>query len=145
MAVGDEHSICINIEPTVQVIFHSQLLMAAMGGLEREDWIQWKQHWWAFLSAGRTPRRDSSALESTMLGSSDKLFTSLQTMLWEPVLPCTAASLLGTTSREEPEKHLKCSSIKSGTCDYKGRLIAQDVASPLIHVEWRHKGQLLWV
>lgn len=30
MAVGDEHSICINIEPTVQVIFHSQLLMVAM-------------------------------------------------------------------------------------------------------------------
>lgn len=37
MAVGDEHSICINIEPTVQVIFHSQLLMVSMGGRERED------------------------------------------------------------------------------------------------------------
>lgn len=26
MARGDERSVCINIEPTVQVIFHSQLL-----------------------------------------------------------------------------------------------------------------------
>lgn len=35
MADGGKHSICINIESTVQVIFHSQLLMVAMGGREK--------------------------------------------------------------------------------------------------------------
>lgn len=37
MAGGGEHSICISIESTVQVIFHFQLLMVATGGREKKD------------------------------------------------------------------------------------------------------------
>lgn len=39
MAGGGEHSICINIESSVQVIFHFQLLMVAMGGCEKRTEI----------------------------------------------------------------------------------------------------------